>query len=45
MADLEFYHALKILPDVCIGCSHCMRASPTEALRVVNGKAKLINNR
>ncbi|MBC7125932.1 MAG: 4Fe-4S binding protein, partial [Bacteroidales bacterium] len=45
MADLEFYHALKILPDVCIGCSHCMRACPTEALRVVNGKAKLINNR
>ncbi len=45
MADLEFYHALTILTDVCIGCSHCMRACPTEALRVTNGKAKLISNR
>lgn len=45
MANSEFYHALTILTDVCIGCSHCMRACPTEALRVTNGKAKLISNR
>ncbi|QKG80519.1 [Fe-Fe] hydrogenase large subunit C-terminal domain-containing protein [Tenuifilum thalassicum] len=41
----EFYHALNIQTDLCIGCSHCMRACPTEALRVRNGKAELINNR
>lgn len=45
MANSEFYHALTILTNVCIGCSHCMRACPTEALRVINGKAKLISNR
>lgn len=45
MANSEFYHALTILTDVCIGCSHCMRACPTEALRVTNGKAMLISNR
>jgi iron only hydrogenase large subunit-like protein len=40
-----FHHALKILPDVCIGCSHCMRVCPTEALRVRGGKAELYDNR
>jgi len=45
VANSEFYHALTILTDVCIGCSHCMRACPTEALRVTNGKAMLISNR
>jgi len=45
LASSEFYHALTILTDVCIGCSHCMRVCPTAALRVSNGKAKLISNR
>jgi iron only hydrogenase large subunit-like protein len=40
-----FHHALKIERDVCIGCSHCMRVCPTEALRVRNGKAELYDNR
>ena len=35
------YRALDIRKDACIGCSHCMRACPTEALRVDNGKAVL----
>ncbi|MCD8185064.1 MAG: 4Fe-4S binding protein [Rikenellaceae bacterium] len=35
------YRALDILEDVCIGCAHCMRSCPTEALRVNQGKAKL----
>ncbi len=29
------------MESVCIGCSHCMKVCPTEALRVVNGKAVL----
>ena len=40
-----FHHALKIERDVCIGCSHCMRVCPTEALRVREGKAELYDNR
>ena len=40
-----FHHALKILDDVCIGCSLCMRVCPTEALRIRDGKAHLIEDR
>lgn len=45
MENKAFHHALKIRHDVCIGCSHCMRVCPTEALRVRNGKAELYENR
>ncbi|HZJ74068.1 MAG TPA: [Fe-Fe] hydrogenase large subunit C-terminal domain-containing protein [Perlabentimonas sp.] len=45
MESKSFHHALKILKDVCIGCSNCMRVCPTEALRVRNGKAVLYDNR
>jgi iron only hydrogenase large subunit-like protein len=45
MENKVFHHALKIRQDVCIGCSHCMRVCPTEALRVKNGKAELYENR
>lgn len=45
MESKKFHHALKILEDVCIGCSNCMRVCPTEALRVRNGKAVLYDNR
>jgi NAD-dependent dihydropyrimidine dehydrogenase PreA subunit len=40
-----FHHALKILPEVCIGCTHCIQVCPTEALRVKDGKAQLFDNR
>ncbi|MBN1142899.1 MAG: 4Fe-4S binding protein [Bacteroidales bacterium] len=42
---MAFHHALKIQEDLCIGCTHCMKACPTEALRVTAGKAKLIAER
>jgi Na+-translocating ferredoxin:NAD+ oxidoreductase RNF subunit RnfB len=45
MSDVAFYHALAILEDVCFGCTHCVKACPTEALRVRDGKAKLTANR
>ena len=37
-------HALEIRSDICVGCSHCMRVCPTEALRVVDGKAMLFSD-
>jgi len=43
--NASFHHALKIRTDVCIGCAHCMRACPTEALRVSGGKAHLHSDR
>ncbi len=45
MKHADFHHALKILKEVCIGCTHCMNICPTEAIRVKNGKAELIDNR
>lgn len=45
MESKVFHHALTIRQDVCIGCSHCMRVCPTEALRVKNGKAELYENK
>ncbi|HHV02769.1 MAG: [Fe-Fe] hydrogenase large subunit C-terminal domain-containing protein [Bacteroidales bacterium] len=36
-----FHHALRIRKEICIGCSRCMRVCPTEALRVIDGKATL----
>jgi len=40
-----FYHALKILEEQCIGCTHCISVCPTEALRIKNGKAYLLPER
>jgi iron only hydrogenase large subunit-like protein len=45
MEQGEFFHALKIRTDLCIGCTHCIQSCPTEALRVHNGKAVLAENR
>ncbi|MBN1969202.1 MAG: 4Fe-4S binding protein [Candidatus Delongbacteria bacterium] len=39
------HHALKIIKEVCIGCSRCMNSCPTGALRIRNGKACLIEER
>jgi len=43
--EQTFYHALEIKPDQCIGCTHCMKVCPTEAIRVEKGKAVLFENR
>jgi iron only hydrogenase large subunit-like protein len=45
MKNHKFHHALKILKEVCTGCTHCMNICPTEAIRVKDGKAVLIDNR
>lgn len=45
MEESHFYHALKIDRDLCIGCSHCMRVCPTQAIRIKEGKAFMYSNR
>ncbi|NLA23612.1 MAG: 4Fe-4S binding protein [Bacteroidales bacterium] len=40
-----FYHALTIDQDLCIGCANCMKACPTEAIRIREGKAQLYSNK
>ena len=41
MEHNTFHKALEIQPELCIGCSHCIKVCPTEALRVSGGKALL----
>lgn len=35
------YHAIKVDHEKCIGCTHCMKACPTEAIRIKNGVARI----
>lgn len=39
MSGLPKYHALKVDASKCIGCTHCMKSCPSEAIRVINGLA------
>lgn len=39
----EWTHSFKIDPDQCSGRMDCMRACPTQAIRVKEGKAKLLS--
>ena len=41
----DFHHALIVSDTVCNGCTHCMLACPTKAIRVRNGKASILVNR
>ncbi len=45
MQHPEFHHALTFNRETCVGCSHCMKVCPTEAIRVMEGKASLMPNR
>ncbi len=39
------YHAIRVDPARCTGCTHCMKACPTEAIRIRNGLAVITDER
>ena len=39
------YHSVRLDTDHCKGCTTCMRYCPTQAIRVQNGKAKIIKEK
>ena len=41
----EYFHSVRILPEKCTGRMACLRACPTEAIRVRNGKAMILEDR
>ena len=45
MSELPKHHALNVDPTKCIGCTHCMKSCPSEAIRVVNGLAVIDHDR
>lgn len=36
---MSFHHALAVREDLCRGCTRCMKNCPTEAIRLIRGKA------
>ena len=40
--DKKFYHSVYLQPDLCVGCIHCLKRCPTQAIRVPRGKAQII---
>ena len=42
---MEYFHSVTLNKDKCLGCTNCITHCPTEAIRVQNGKAKIINER
>ena len=37
----EYFHALKVKPENCTGCTACVKVCPTEAIRIRNNKIEL----
>ncbi|NLK87040.1 MAG: 4Fe-4S binding protein [Clostridiaceae bacterium] len=41
----KYFHSVTLDEDKCMGCTNCIKRCPTEAIRVRNGKARIINER
>lgn len=40
-----YFHSVTLDKDRCRGCTNCIKRCPTEAIRVRDGKARIINER
>ena len=40
-----FYHSVTLDEDKCKGCTNCIKRCPTEAIRVRDGKARILSER
>lgn len=45
MTGQHYVHAIQINTEKCIGCSHCMQVCSTQAIRIVNGHARIMPER
>lgn len=45
MPSKQYYHSVTLDKDKCKGCINCIKSCPTEAIRVRDGKAKIIKER
>ncbi len=42
---MEIRHSVQLDKEKCQGCTNCIKMCPTQAIRVRNGKAKIINDK
>ncbi|TKG96002.1 4Fe-4S dicluster domain-containing protein [Puteibacter caeruleilacunae] len=45
MDSVRYHHAIKVNLDKCVSCTHCIKVCPTEAIRVIKGKAVINKDR
>ena len=43
--EAKFFHSVTLDRDACMGCTNCIKRCPTEAIRVRDGKAKILSDR
>jgi len=41
----DYFHSVTLDKEKCTGCTNCIKRCPTEAIRVRDGKARIINER
>ncbi|MCT4632539.1 MAG: 4Fe-4S dicluster domain-containing protein [Firmicutes bacterium] len=41
----EYWHSVILEKDFCNGCTNCLHRCPTQAIRVIDGRATIINER
>jgi iron only hydrogenase large subunit-like protein len=43
--DNKYFHSVVLQEDMCIGCTSCLKVCPTEAIRLRDGKARIIGEK
>ena len=41
----KYFHSVELDADKCCGCTNCLKRCPTEAIRVHDGKARILSER
>ncbi len=41
----NYWHSVVLEKDYCTGCTHCLDRCPTQAIRIIEGKARIIEER
>jgi len=45
IVGLPYFHSVRLRTEYCKGCTNCIKGCPTEAIRVRNGKAFILEDR
>ncbi len=43
--DSKYFHSVVLQDDRCVGCTSCLKVCPTEAIRLRDGKARIIGEK